>query len=74
MESRFAYVFYATDNRYCCSVLVNIHRLRELNSSLPIHVLVSADVDDPFIGAMEHSNAKVHVLEPPAYAEGEGGY
>ncbi|KAK3697193.1 hypothetical protein LTR37_017594 [Vermiconidia calcicola] len=73
-ESRFAYVFYATANRYCCSVLVNIHRLRGLNSSVPIHVLVSADVDDPFIGAMERANANVHMLEPPAYAEGEGGY
>ena len=62
----FAYVFYATEDTYACSVLVNIHRLQnELNTTLAIHVLTTPVVSTRFREAMSATGAIVHVLEPP---------
>lgn len=71
---KFAYVFYATSNAYACSVLVNIERLHDLGSALPIHVLVSPDVGGAYLAAMEDADAVVHVEDPPPLAEGSVGY
>lgn len=73
-DEMFAYVFYATTNSYACSVLVNIARLHQLNSALPIHVLASPEVSEPLLAAMEDAGAVVHVEDPPPLAEGGAGY
>ena len=71
----FAYVFYATSNTYACSVLVNVHRLQHvLKSTLPIHVLVTSDVDRPLLKAMQDANATIHIRKAPALPEDAGYY
>ncbi|TKA77566.1 hypothetical protein B0A55_06637 [Friedmanniomyces simplex] len=70
-----AYVFYATSDPYACSVLVNIHCLRNLlNSTLPIHVLASSDVTEPYMAAFRTANATVHVEQAPALKNPAAGY
>ncbi|ROW15695.1 hypothetical protein VPNG_02191 [Cytospora leucostoma] len=61
----FAYVFYATADLYACSTLVNIHRLRTLKSTIPIHVLASEYLSVPFMNALEDANVTVHIEETP---------
>lgn len=71
----FAYVFYATSDRYACSVLVNVHRLQSvLHATLPIHVLVSAEVGRPYLKAFESANATIHVEEVPKLADNTSIY
>ncbi|RMY71114.1 hypothetical protein D0863_05364 [Hortaea werneckii] len=62
----FAYAFYATSDSYACSALVNIHRLQhELESKLPIHMLVSDGVSSPYIQAFEAAGVFVHHEQTP---------
>ncbi|KAK7732301.1 hypothetical protein SLS53_008592 [Cytospora paraplurivora] len=61
----FAYVFYATADLYACSTLVNIHRLRTLRSTVPIHVLASDYLSVSFMNALEDANVTVHIEETP---------
>lgn len=61
----FAYVFYATADLYACSTLVNIHRLRALNSTIPIHVLASEYLSVPYMDALQDANVTVHIEETP---------
>lgn len=70
-----AYVFYATEDNYACSCLVNIHRLRNIfNSTIAIHILVTSAVTNPLIDAYRARNVTVHVETPPPLAVPEGGY
>lgn len=61
----YAYVFYATADLYACSTLVNIHRLRTLKSTIPIHVLASEFLSVPFMNALHDANVTVHIEETP---------
>lgn len=72
----FSYVFYATSDPYACSVLVNIHRLHVLKSSLPVHVLVSSDVSNVYLESIKNAYATIHVIEevPPLFMNGGGYY
>jgi len=68
-----AYVFYATENPYACSALVNAHRLRtRLASKIPIIFLVGPGVDDTAIAAFKTSNIGITVVlddAPPLPAD-----
>ncbi|KAF2485798.1 hypothetical protein BDY17DRAFT_309097 [Neohortaea acidophila] len=71
----FAYVFYATDPTYACSVLVNIDRLQNvLHARVPIHVLVTSDISESYIRTMEAMNATVHLREAPPLAQDSAYY
>ena len=71
--SPFAYVFYATEPEYACSVLVNIERL---NSNFAtrnrIIILVKPDLPPKYLTAFTSQNATVIPYEPPPLA-GDGG-
>ncbi|EON67281.1 hypothetical protein W97_06534 [Coniosporium apollinis CBS 100218] len=70
-----AYVFYATQNEYACSVLVNIDRLQNLfHTTHRIFVLASLKVSTPFIRALEARNVTVSVQSAPPLAHGSVGY
>ncbi|KAJ9666299.1 hypothetical protein H2201_003487 [Coniosporium apollinis] len=70
-----AYVFYATQNEYACSVLVNIDRLQNLfHTTHRIFVLASPKVSAPFIHALEARNVTVSVQSAPPLAHGSVGY
>lgn len=67
--SAFAYVFYATDSFYACSVLVNVDRLNNLFSTTHrIIVLVKPDLDAYYLTAFTARNATVIPYEPPPLA------
>ena len=71
----FAYVFYATNDVYACSVLVNINRLQHnLSTSIAIHVLTSTEVSKPYVTALQQSGVALHIQEPPPIKEGGNGY
>lgn len=56
---------------------MNIHRLQDvLNTTLPIHVLVSTDVTSSLTKAVENMNATVYIQPPPPLnlTSGGGGY
>ena len=74
VDSGFAYVFYATADLYACSTLVNIQRLRDLNSTIPIHVLASEYLSIPYMDALVAANVTVHVEETPQMSGLSGGY
>ncbi|KAI6865329.1 hypothetical protein KC338_g5115 [Hortaea werneckii] len=62
----FAYAFYATSDSYACSALVNIYRLQhELETKLPIHMLVSDGVSSPYIQSFEAAGVFVHHEQTP---------
>lgn len=71
---RFAYVFYATTDIYACSVLVNMARLRDLNSTIPIHILISSDVSTDLGDALEDAGGRVHEEIPPKLAQDSAAY
>ena len=51
-DGGYAYSFYATNDQYACSVLVNIYRLQQdLRSQIPIYVIVSSKVSQAYISA-----------------------
>lgn len=73
--SPFAYVFYATQDDYACSVLVNIHRLNVLHNTLHrIIVLVKPDLPSQYLTAFTAQNATVIPYEPPPLADGDVPY
>lgn len=73
--SPFAYVFYATQDNYACSVLVNVDRLNNLfNTSHRIIVLVKPDLDSRYLTALTAQNATVIPYEPPPLADGNVPY
>lgn len=66
----FAYVFYATNDNYACSVLVNIHRLKQLlHTTIAIHVLATEDVSEDVLQAVGATGAVLHIQSPPAMPE-----
>lgn len=68
--SQFAYVFYATQAEYACSVLVNIDRLKNLfNTTHRIIVLVKPDLAPQYLPAFTAQNATVIPYEPPRLAD-----
>jgi hypothetical protein len=74
-DDGFAYVFYATTDKYACSVLVNADRLKtQLRSLVPIHVLVSPSVSSAYIQAFRNAGITVHQEEPPPSATGGGDF
>ena len=73
--SPFAYVFYATQSDYACSVLVNIDRLvRLFNTSHRIIVLVKPDLGSEYLTAFTAQNATVIPYEPPQLTAYDGNY
>ncbi|MCJ1348381.1 hypothetical protein MMC31_006612 [Peltigera leucophlebia] len=74
-QSPFAYVFYATQPDYACSVLVNIDRLQNLfNTSHRIIVLVRPDLASPYLTAFTRLNATVIPYNPPELKDEQVGY
>ncbi|KAG9902510.1 nucleotide-diphospho-sugar transferase, partial [Aureobasidium melanogenum] len=76
--SPYAYVFYATQDVYACSVLVNIHQLRAIHKTPHrIFVLVTSEVSPFYFSAFEDSGAIISLQTPPSLAnntEGAGYY
>ena len=68
--SPYAYVFYATQAEYACSVLINIDRLKTLfNTTHRIIVLVKPDLATEYLPAFTAQNATVIPYEPPQLAD-----
>lgn len=73
--SPFAYVFYATQSDYACSVLVNIDRLQNLfNTTHRIIVLVRPDLASSYLTAFTRLNATVIPYSPPELRDEQIGY
>lgn len=73
--SPFAYVFYATQDNYACSVLVNVNRLNNVfNTSHRIIVLVKPDLPSSYLTALTAQNATVIPYEPPSLADNHAPY
>ncbi|KAF2151656.1 glycosyltransferase family 8 protein [Myriangium duriaei CBS 260.36] len=73
--SPFAYVFYATEDTYACSVLVNIDRLQnKLKVDYPIYVLATEALSQPYLEAFKKKNVIVSIQQVPPLAEGSAGY
>ncbi|KAF1351190.1 alphaN-acetylglucosamine transferase [Delphinella strobiligena] len=71
----YAYVFYATQDSYACSVLVNIQRLQDvLHTEHRIFVLASHDVSPEYITLFEQRNVTVSMQTPPELADGSSWY
>ena len=70
IQPPYAYVFYATDNHYACSALVNVQRLLDLRTMHHIHLLVAPTVDAHYLRAFEALNVTVTVREPPKLSDG----
>ena len=74
-QSPFAYVFYATQPDYACSVLVNIDRLQNLfNTTHRIIVLVRPDLATSYLTAFTSLNATVIPYNPPELADTQVEY
>lgn len=74
-QSPFAYVFYATQPDYACSVLVNIDRLQKLfNTTHRIIVLVRPDLATSYLTAFTSLNATVIPYNPPELADTQVEY
>ncbi|THY08896.1 nucleotide-diphospho-sugar transferase [Aureobasidium pullulans] len=72
--SPYAYVFYATQNTYACSVLVNIRQLKDVfETKYRIHVLITNEVSLSYVEALEDSGATVSLQAAPALANGTEG-
>lgn len=73
--SPFAYVFYAAQSDYVCSVLVNIDRLQNLfNTTHRIIVLVRPDLASSYLTAFTRLNATVIPYSPPELRDEQIGY
>lgn len=67
----YAYVFYATQDLYACSVLVNIERLQTtLKTKHRIFVLATDEISEPYLKALEARNVTVSVQKAPPLASG----
>ncbi|KAA8908200.1 nucleotide-diphospho-sugar transferase, partial [Sphaerosporella brunnea] len=62
-----AYVFYATEDTYACSALINAHIIRNVhNSTLPIYLLASPGVSaEALIAINDIGITVVHDVAPP---------
>lgn len=70
-----AFVFYATTNEYACSVLVNIHRLKQkFYTRHRVHVLLSRDVSTSYLTAIVEAGASLTIRDPPPLAAGSAFY
>ena len=70
-----AYVFYATQDVYACSVLVNIHRLRQMyHTKHRILVFVSSGVSNEYLTRFTDLDAKVILETPPPLSTGSSPY
>jgi hypothetical protein len=74
--SPYAYVFYATQDTYACSVLVNIHQLQQIHKTPHrIFVLHTHGVSSSYITALSSTGATLALQTPPELKEGTtGGY
>ena len=64
--SPYAYVFYATEAEYACSVLINIERLNSIfHTQHRIIVLVKPTVSSEYLSRFTAQNATVIPYEPP---------
>jgi lipopolysaccharide biosynthesis glycosyltransferase len=67
-----SYVFYATDKKYACSVLVNAHRLRnKLHSQVPIILIAGPYVSSEAIAAIKASDINITIVNDKAPELGE---
>jgi len=72
--SPYAYVFYATQDTYACSVLVNIHQLQIVHKTPHrIFVLITKDISANYISALSSTGATLSLQNPPALREGTEG-
>jgi len=74
LPSPYAYVFYATQDTYACSVLVNIHQLQDTHKTpYRIFVLITKDISANYISALSSTGATLSLQIPPALREGTEG-
>ncbi|KAH0283634.1 nucleotide-diphospho-sugar transferase [Aureobasidium namibiae CBS 147.97] len=73
--SPYAYVFYATQDTYACSVLVNIRQLQGIHKTPHrIFVLITKDISANYVSALSSTGAMLSLQIPPPLREGtEGG-
>jgi hypothetical protein len=75
LPSPFSYVFYATNDDYACSALVNVHRLQTLfHTTARIVLLATSSVSDPFLTVFRDRNVTVFIHEAPPLADGSVEY
>jgi alpha-N-acetylglucosamine transferase len=75
LPSPFSYVFYATNDDYACSALVNVQRLQTLfHTTARIVLLATSSVSDPFLAAFRARNVTVFIHEAPPLADGSVDY
>lgn len=73
--SPYAFIFYATQDSYACSVLVNIRRLQDvLHTKHRIFVLISHDVALDYVTIFKQLHVTVSVQKPPELANGSAWY
>lgn len=73
--AQFAYVFYATQDVYACSVLVNVDRMQnQLKVKYPIYVLVTNELSEIYLEGFKQRNVIISVQEVPPLADGGAGY
>lgn len=75
-SQNYAYVFYATEDTYACSALVNTHRLRNLlNSTVPIILIAGPDITHKAVLTFEaHNITVVRDIAPPLGMNGVDYY
>lgn len=75
VPSPYAYVFYATQAAYACSVLINIDRLNNIfHRKHPIIVLVKPTLDSEYLSRFTAQNATVIPYEPPPLYDNHVSY
>lgn len=73
--SPYAYVFYATEAQYACSVIINIDRLNNLfHTKHRFIVLVKPTIDSEFLSRFTAQNATVIPYEPPPLYDNDVPY
>lgn len=73
--SPFAYVFYATEAEYACSVLINIDRLNNVfYTKHRIIVLVKPSISSEYLSRFTAQNATVIPYEPPPLYDNDVPY
>lgn len=74
-SSPYAYVFYATEAEYACSVLINIDRLNNVfHTKHRIIVLVKPTVSSGYLSRFTAQNATVVPYEPPPLHDNDVPY
>ncbi|KAF2716542.1 glycosyltransferase family 8 protein [Polychaeton citri CBS 116435] len=71
----YAYVFYATNDEYACSVLVNILQLQDkFHTKHRIWVITTSLISDEYLALFQSRNVSVTEQEPPELAEDDVEY